>query len=44
MSLLAPEEGRVTTSPSLKTKGALGVAFTFFGTSFLFINSHFTGQ
>ncbi|KAM3911393.1 phosphatidylinositol polyphosphate 5-phosphatase type IV isoform 1-T3 [Leptodactylus fuscus] len=26
----------------IKTKGALGVAFTFFGTSFLFITSHFT--
>ncbi|XP_062064374.1 phosphatidylinositol polyphosphate 5-phosphatase type IV [Lepus europaeus] len=25
-----------------KTKGALGVGFTFFGTSFLFITSHFT--
>lgn len=26
----------------IKTKGALGVGFTFFGTSFLFITSHFT--
>ncbi|XP_042335547.1 phosphatidylinositol polyphosphate 5-phosphatase type IV [Sceloporus undulatus] len=26
----------------IKTKGALGVCFTFFGTSFLFITSHFT--
>lgn len=26
----------------IKTKGALGVSFTFFGTSFLFITSHFT--
>ncbi|XP_040261432.1 phosphatidylinositol polyphosphate 5-phosphatase type IV [Bufo bufo] len=26
----------------IKTKGALGAAFTFFGTSFLFITSHFT--
>ncbi|KAM6422619.1 phosphatidylinositol polyphosphate 5-phosphatase type IV-like isoform 2-T2 [Liasis olivaceus] len=25
-----------------KTKGALGICFTFFGTSFLFITSHFT--
>ncbi|XP_075041851.1 phosphatidylinositol polyphosphate 5-phosphatase type IV [Mixophyes fleayi] len=26
----------------IKTKGGLGVSFTFFGTSFLFITSHFT--
>uniref|UniRef100_A0A8D0E8G5 Phosphatidylinositol polyphosphate 5-phosphatase type IV n=1 Tax=Salvator merianae TaxID=96440 RepID=A0A8D0E8G5_SALMN len=26
----------------IKTKGSLGVCFTFFGTSFLFITSHFT--
>lgn len=26
----------------IKTKGALGVGFTFFGTSLLFITSHFT--
>ncbi|KAM6183669.1 phosphatidylinositol polyphosphate 5-phosphatase type IV [Erethizon dorsatum] len=26
----------------IKTKGALGASFTFFGTSFLFITSHFT--
>ncbi|XP_013011459.1 phosphatidylinositol polyphosphate 5-phosphatase type IV isoform X4 [Cavia porcellus] len=26
----------------IKTKGALGAGFTFFGTSFLFITSHFT--
>ncbi|NWV14466.1 INP5E phosphatase, partial [Ptilonorhynchus violaceus] len=26
----------------IKTKGALGLCFTFFGTSFLFITSHFT--
>ncbi|NXX46733.1 INP5E phosphatase, partial [Tricholaema leucomelas] len=26
----------------IKTKGALGICFTFFGTSFLFITSHFT--
>ncbi|XP_060245693.1 phosphatidylinositol polyphosphate 5-phosphatase type IV isoform X2 [Meriones unguiculatus] len=26
----------------IKTKGALGISFTFFGTSFLFITSHFT--
>ncbi|XP_028918637.1 phosphatidylinositol polyphosphate 5-phosphatase type IV isoform X2 [Ornithorhynchus anatinus] len=26
----------------IKTKGALGIGFTFFGTSFLFITSHFT--
>ncbi|CAG2116603.1 unnamed protein product, partial [Medioppia subpectinata] len=27
--------------PMLKTKGAIGVSFCIFGTSFLFINSHF---
>nr|XP_014346448.1 PREDICTED: 72 kDa inositol polyphosphate 5-phosphatase isoform X2 [Latimeria chalumnae] len=26
----------------IKTKGAVGVCFTFFGTSFLFVTSHFT--
>jgi len=41
------EEAVVTTRPgpsSIKTKGAVAVCFTFFGTSFLFINSHFTGK
>ncbi|XP_044848534.1 phosphatidylinositol polyphosphate 5-phosphatase type IV isoform X3 [Mauremys mutica] len=28
----------------IKTKGALGICFTFFGTSFLFITSHFTSD
>jgi phosphatidylinositol-bisphosphatase len=41
------EEATVTTrsGPSgIKTKGAIGVSFHFFGTSFLFINSHFTAH
>ncbi|KAL0606621.1 Phosphatidylinositol polyphosphate 5-phosphatase type IV [Plecturocebus cupreus] len=38
------ESSTVTTRivSQIKTKGALGVSFTFFGTSFLFITSHFT--
>uniref|UniRef100_A0A8C4GG31 Phosphatidylinositol polyphosphate 5-phosphatase type IV n=1 Tax=Dicentrarchus labrax TaxID=13489 RepID=A0A8C4GG31_DICLA len=38
------EHATVTTRiiSQIKTKGAVGVAFTFFGTSFLFITSHFT--
>ena len=28
----------------IKTKGGVGVSFTLFGTSFLFITSHLTGQ
>ncbi|XP_012576630.1 PREDICTED: 72 kDa inositol polyphosphate 5-phosphatase [Condylura cristata] len=38
------ESSTVTTRivSHIKTKGALGVGFTFFGTSFLFITSHFT--
>ncbi|KAM8934831.1 phosphatidylinositol polyphosphate 5-phosphatase type IV [Pelodytes ibericus] len=38
------EFGTVTTRivSKIKTKGALAASFTFFGTSFLFINSHFT--
>ncbi|KAJ6653312.1 hypothetical protein lerEdw1_009341 [Lerista edwardsae] len=38
------ESATVTTRivSQIKTKGALGVCFTFFGTSFLFITSHFT--
>ncbi|XP_016066520.1 PREDICTED: 72 kDa inositol polyphosphate 5-phosphatase isoform X2 [Miniopterus natalensis] len=38
------ETSTVTTRivSQIKTKGALGVGFTFFGTSFLFITSHFT--
>ncbi|RVE67799.1 hypothetical protein OJAV_G00085310 [Oryzias javanicus] len=40
----APEHSTVTTRiiSQIKTKGALGIALTFFGTSFLFITSHFT--
>ncbi|KAM9743683.1 phosphatidylinositol polyphosphate 5-phosphatase type IV isoform 1-T3 [Menidia menidia] len=38
------EHSTVTTRiiSQIKTKGAVGIAFTFFGTSFLFITSHFT--
>ncbi|OCT67032.1 phosphatidylinositol polyphosphate 5-phosphatase type IV isoform X1 [Xenopus laevis] len=38
------ESDTVTTRivSQIKTKGALAVSFTFFGTSFLFITSHFT--
>ncbi|KAK3514545.1 hypothetical protein QTP70_021604 [Hemibagrus guttatus] len=38
------EHASVTTRiiSQIKTKGAVGIAFTFFGTSFLFITSHFT--
>ncbi|KAG8447517.1 hypothetical protein GDO86_014862 [Hymenochirus boettgeri] len=38
------ESATVTTRivSQIKTKGALAVSFTFFGTSFLFITSHFT--
>ncbi|MBN3299799.1 INP5E phosphatase, partial [Amia calva] len=38
------EHATVTTRiiSQIKTKGAVGVGFTFFGTSFLFITSHFT--
>uniref|UniRef100_A0A3B3Z9B2 Phosphatidylinositol polyphosphate 5-phosphatase type IV n=1 Tax=Periophthalmus magnuspinnatus TaxID=409849 RepID=A0A3B3Z9B2_9GOBI len=40
------EHATVTTRiiSQIKTKGAVGVGFTFFGTSFLFITSHFTGD
>ncbi|XP_033271185.1 phosphatidylinositol polyphosphate 5-phosphatase type IV isoform X4 [Orcinus orca] len=34
--------GTSSGSAPIKTKGALGVSFTFFGTSLLFITSHFT--
>ncbi|KAJ8339051.1 hypothetical protein SKAU_G00358370 [Synaphobranchus kaupii] len=38
------EHATVTTRiiSQIKTKGAVGVSFTFFGTSFLFVTSHFT--
>ncbi|XP_041855540.1 phosphatidylinositol polyphosphate 5-phosphatase type IV isoform X2 [Melanotaenia boesemani] len=38
------EHATVTTRiiSQIKTKGAVGIAFMFFGTSFLFITSHFT--
>ncbi|XP_033731950.1 phosphatidylinositol polyphosphate 5-phosphatase type IV-like isoform X2 [Pecten maximus] len=40
------EEDQVTTRAvtMVKTKGAVAVAFSFFGTSFLFINSHFASN
>lgn len=28
----------------IKTKGAVGLSFSLFGSSFLFITSHFTGE
>ena len=40
------EEATVTTRPGpsgIKTKGAVAVCFYIFGSSFLIINSHFTG-
>uniref|UniRef100_A0A671Y2F5 Phosphatidylinositol polyphosphate 5-phosphatase type IV n=1 Tax=Sparus aurata TaxID=8175 RepID=A0A671Y2F5_SPAAU len=41
---LSLHHGTVTTRiiSQIKTKGAVGITFTFFGTSFLFITSHFT--
>lgn len=38
------EHATVTTRiiSQIKTKGAVGICFTFFGTSFLFVTSHFT--
>ncbi|XP_060083363.1 phosphatidylinositol polyphosphate 5-phosphatase type IV-like [Ylistrum balloti] len=41
-----PEEDQVTTRAvtMVKTKGAVAVSFSFFGTSFLFINSHFASN
>lgn len=44
LSLTEAEHATVTTRiiSQIKTKGALGIAFTFFGTSFLFVTSHFT--
>uniref|UniRef100_UPI00398F4C3F phosphatidylinositol polyphosphate 5-phosphatase type IV isoform X1 n=1 Tax=Pristiophorus japonicus TaxID=55135 RepID=UPI00398F4C3F len=38
------EQAAVTTRivSQIKTKGAVGISFTFFGTSFLFLTSHFT--
>ena len=43
-----PEEAmfnsRPTVTNSIKTKGAQAISFSFFGTSFLFINSHLTAH
>ncbi len=39
------EEANISTRAGpagIKTKGAVAVCFTFFGTSFLFINAHLT--
>ncbi|XP_064458370.1 phosphatidylinositol polyphosphate 5-phosphatase type IV-like [Ornithodoros turicata] len=42
----APEESTYATRPvsSVKTKGAVSLAFQFFGSSLLFINSHLTAH
>jgi len=39
----APEEDQVTTRAvtMVKTKGAVAISFSFFGTSFVFLNCHF---
>ncbi|CAC5398640.1 INPP5E [Mytilus coruscus] len=41
-----PEEDQVTTRAvtMVKTKGAVAIAFSFFGTSFVFLNCHFTSD
>lgn len=41
-----PEEDQVTTRAvtMVKTKGAVAISFTFFGTSFVFLNCHFTSD
>ncbi|XP_077987010.1 phosphatidylinositol polyphosphate 5-phosphatase type IV-like [Glandiceps talaboti] len=40
------EEDTIATRPGsmIKTKGAIGLSFNFFGTSFIFISSHFTSD
>ena len=46
MSVSVVEDATVTTRPGpsgIKTKGAVAACFHIFGTSFLLINSHFTG-
>ncbi|XP_028410916.1 72 kDa inositol polyphosphate 5-phosphatase-like [Dendronephthya gigantea] len=42
----AVEQATVATRPGhmIKTKGAIGLSLSIFGTSFLFINSHFTAH
>lgn len=39
-----PDEDQVTTRAvtMVKTKGAVAISFSFFGTSFVFLNCHFT--
>ncbi|XP_071154192.1 phosphatidylinositol polyphosphate 5-phosphatase type IV-like isoform X1 [Mytilus edulis] len=41
-----PDEDQVTTRAvtMVKTKGAVAIAFSFFGTSFVFLNCHFTSD
>ncbi|KAJ8300522.1 hypothetical protein KUTeg_022041 [Tegillarca granosa] len=41
-----PEDDQVTTRAvtMVKTKGGCAISFTFFGTSFLFVNCHFTSD
>lgn len=41
-----PEEDQVTTRAvtMVKTKGAVAISFSFFGTSFVFLNCHFTSD
>ncbi|XP_064649892.1 phosphatidylinositol polyphosphate 5-phosphatase type IV-like isoform X2 [Lineus longissimus] len=36
-----PEDDHLSTRTAVRTKGSVGISFTVFGTSFLFINSHF---
>lgn len=42
----APEEDQVTTRAvtMVKTKGAVAISFSFFGTSFVFLNCHFASD
>lgn len=46
MVCIVPENAEVTlrAMSMVKTKGAIGISFSLFGTSFLFINSHLAGE
>ena len=46
VSLLEVQSMGYATRPGtmIKTKGGLGLNFSLFGTSFLFVTSHFTGE